>query len=435
MSKSDANRFAEEKQEAVVALLNQPFILRNTDTELFLTIRDNFQALRDWFFEQTGWSLILTRQFARLEKMPEVWQPWMAVDGFRDGRDYAYFTYGLWFLEGLGDGQQFLLSEMVEAIREHLVTEGIAVDFTWYANRLSMARALKKLRDLDVLQAVEGDELDWVRAAMDSDGRDDVLYQSSALARYLLQRLPEDLEFADDHRGPSGADASDMSASRAENATRSGAKTRTGETTRASDAATVSDAAASGPAADSAAHRRHSVMRRLLQEPVVYDWQWTDDERRYVQTQRASLIDRIADMTGLLGRRLREGLIFTWPELGARMDLFPTQGVQSDIVILIATAIRAKLLGDENKYDKDENGSILLTRSELEALVLELRDQYGERWSKEYRELSTHGLAENLVRHLEEWNLGAPSESGGLKVYPGLMRWSGEYEVDGGEEA
>lgn len=173
----------------VQALLNRPFIHRQKDTELYLVVRDNYKFLRDWFYERTGWPLILTRQFARLEKTPGQWQRWMAIDGFRDGRDYGYFTFGLWYLEGLGENHQFLLSEMVETIQEHLVAAGIFVDWTVYDHRLAMARALKKLRELGALQSVEGDETDWARSGSDAD----VLYQSSQLARYLLQRLPEDI--------------------------------------------------------------------------------------------------------------------------------------------------------------------------------------------------------------------------------------------------
>ena len=388
--------FADDRRAAVQALLNRPFIQRQRDTDLYLIIRDHFRVLRDWFYEQTGWTLILTRQFAKLEKTPGRWQPWMAAAGFRDGRDYGYFTYGLWYLESLNDGQQFLLSEMVDAIREHLVTDGVSVDWTLYDHRLSMARALRKLRDLDALQAVEGDETDWARSG--SGTGVDVLYQASALARHVLQQLPADV-FDD------GVTA----------------------------AQTESETADAG--ADPVMQRRHLVMRRLLQEPVVYDWQWNEDERRYVQTQRASLIDRIRTFTGLEGRRFREALLFVWPASTAEMDLFPTQGMQSDILILLAGEVRRKLDSDELRYERDEHHSLLLMQSEWEALMVELRSRYGEWWSKEYREMQTVALASDIVDHLAEWNLGESLESGGVRLFPALLRWVGSYRWEGGDGA
>jgi len=422
----------------VQALLNRPFILRQQDTELYLLARDHFPVLRDWFNEQTGWSLLLTRQFAKLEKMPGEWQPWMVVGSFRDGRDYGFFTYGLWYLEGLGDGEQFLLSELVETIREHLVAVDVVVDWTLYDHRLSMARALKKLRDLAVLQAVEGDETDWARSGSDSD----VLYESSPLARYVLQRLPRDLmsyrtldeltSLESDEMvvsggaygvSPSGVAKSGMSepdvgdprlAAQAYDLVTSGSRP------------TVSDKAAT--------RRRRHVMQRLLQEPVVYDWQWADEERRYVQTQRATLIERMRQFTGLEGRRFREGLLFVWPELTSEMTLFPTLAVLSDISLVLAGELRRKLTLDAYRYERDEQGCYLLTQSELEGLMMELRGRYGEWWSKEYREKPTAGLATDLVVHLQEWNLGWPDGVGGVRLFPALVRWNGDYQWEGGDE-
>lgn len=392
--------FAEDRQMAVQALLNRPFVSRQKDAEMYQLVRDHFRVLRDWFHEQTGWSLIVTRQFAKLEKTPGRFQSWMAVDEFRDGRDYGYFTYGLWFLEGLNEGQQFLLSEMVETIREHLVAAGLFVDWALYDHRMSMARALKKLRELDVLVAVEGDETDWARA-----GEADVLYQASALSRYVLQRLPDDI--------------GDFSAIDEE---------------LAFDEEVPQDGALSHDDVFATTRRRHRVMRRILQEPVIYDWQWTDDERRYVQTQRASIIERVFSFTGLQGRRFREGLLFVWPDLTAEMDLFPTLGVLSDIVLLITAALRQRLEANSLQYDVDPYGCFRLTRTDFETLVIDVRERSSEFWSKEFRDLPTSRVAEEAIRHICEWNLGMSLADGGLVAFPALLRTSGEYRWEGSEE-
>ncbi len=414
--RTTANReFAQDRQMAVQALLNRPFVSRQRDPETYQMVRDHFRALRDWFHEQTGFALIVTRQFAKLEKTPGRFQPWMAIEGFRDGRDYGYFTYGLWFLEGLNEGQQFLLSEMVETIREQLVAAGLFVDWTLYDHRISMARALKKLRELDVLLAVEGDETDWARV-----GNADVLYQASPLSRYVLQRLPDDIAgFASIDEAASDAEHADVQKEAAKGEDPS--------------APLIDPLRPQGSDAFATLYRRHRVMRRILQEPVIYDWQWTDDERRYVQTQRASIVERIENLTGLQGRRFREGLLFVWPDLTAEMDLFPTLGTLSDIVMLLASAIRQRLATNRLHYDVDEHGCPRLTRTDLESLIIEVRELYGEFWSKEYRDLPTSRVAEGAIGHICEWNLGTSLADGGLLVFPALLRWGGEYEVEGSD--
>lgn len=419
--------FTEDRQMAVQALLNRPFVSRQGDHETYQLVREHFRTLRDWFHEQTGWALIVTRQFAKLEKTPGRYRPWMAIEGFRDGRDYGYFTYGLWFLEGLNEGQQFLLSEMVETIREYLVAAGLFVEWTVYDHRMSMARALKKLRELDVLVAVEGDETDWARV-----GDADVLYQASSLSRYVLQRLPDDIG---DYTSILVEEVDDVSEGASDNAIEA-LDTPVHGVERSDLGHQEEQDHSQRPEASDAfvpVRRRHRVMRRLLQEPVIYDWQWTEDERRYVQTQRASIIDRMESFTGLQGRRFREGLLFVWPDLTSESSLFPTLGVLSDIVLLISAALAKRLQGPTVQYYSDENGCYHLTRSDMESLVLEVREASGDYWSKEYRDLSTSRVAEEAIAHICEWNLGAHSDGGGLVAYPALLRWAGEYEVEGSD--
>lgn len=424
----------EDRVEVVQALLNQPFISYSRQPGLYGKARDHYRDLRDWFHEQTGWSLILTRKFVKLEKSPVVWQPWMRVDGLRDGRDYGLFTYGLWYLEGLGDGEQFLLTEMVEAIRDHLLAVDIAIDWTVYDHRLAMSRALKKLRDLEVIAAVEGDESDWARSA---DGHD-VLYEASPLARYVLRQFPKDLASYEQMEELYGLETTPREE------TREGVRTvrgthADGEGGRDGHAPLVPDAGvalehAGAVASDTAAvrSRRHRVIRRLLQEAVVYDWQWDEASRRYVQTQRASLIDRLEQWTGLVGHRYREGLVFTWPELTGPMDLFPSQAAMSDLITLFGAELRGVLGEAPDKLERDGNGCIMLTQSEFEGLLVTLRTRSGDLWTKEFRELTSAELASQVAAHLEGWNMGVRSESGVI-LYPGLVRWHGYYDVEAGD--
>ena len=121
----------------------------------------------------------------------------MGFENFSEPRDYALFTYCLWYLEGKNEMDQFLLTDMVEEIREYLAGQDVFLDWTLYTHRLSMARALKQLKALGALVAVDGDEYDWARVGHERN----VLYESSYLARYVLRRFPQDLT-AYDSRPP-----------------------------------------------------------------------------------------------------------------------------------------------------------------------------------------------------------------------------------------
>jgi uncharacterized protein (TIGR02678 family) len=151
--------------------------------------------------------------------------------------------------------------------------------------------------------------------------------------------------------------------------------------------------------------RRHHIFRRLLQEPVVYDWEWTELERHYVLTQRHYLRQQLETMAGLVGQRYREGLLFFYPEASGEMELFPTARAISDLVQALAAEIRRRAAGDTEPA-VDERGCLALTRLEFETLLFKLRQRYGDYWSKQHRQATTSQLGEEIIEHLEQWGLG-----------------------------
>ena len=381
------------RKKCIQALLNRHWVTKQGDPELFGSIRAQYQELRDWFGEYCGFTLLLTRQFAKLEKIPGQAQAWMGFEGFSEARDYALFTYCLWYLEGKNEMDQFLLTDMVEEIREYLVGQDVFLDWTLYTHRLSMARALKQLKALGALVAVDGDEFEWARAGHERN----VLYEPSYLTRYVLRRFPRDLTAYD-----------------------------------------TLGSLAQGTYADSAEgrlkQRRHHVYRRLLQEPVVYDWQWGEDERYYVRTQRHTILENLANFAGLEGQRYREALLFFYPEASGEMYLFPTGRGISDLCLLLAGELRRMLSRTKNNICVEEDGRINLTRAELEVAILKLREKHKMLWGLQHRQARSSELATEVLEHLAEWGLAGREPNGQVWLYAALGRWNGDYDLYGGDE-
>ena len=393
---ADAEYWNERRRACAHALLNRHWITKEEDPELFYAIRDQYTELRDWFAEFTGFSLILTRTLAKLDKSPVEAKPWMGFPEFREPRDYVLFTYSLWYLESKTELDQFVLTDIVEQISEQLRASGIPIDWENYQHRLSMVRALKKLRQLGVLRHIDGEEIDW---AHDSQTKN-VLYECMPSARYVLRYFPKELsaykqldDFSEQVVYPETAD---------------------GELRK----------------------RRHRVYRRLLLEPAVADKDWSPDELYYVQTQRRTIMDQLQFMFGLEGSRYREGLYFFYPELSGEWDLFPTAAGISDLVLLFAGELR-KRLGQQDWYLTDQ-GTVELSRSDVEGLLYHLKQKYGEYWSKEHREMGLSELADALTAHMSEWNLGVwlneHGEGERFVVSAVVSRWTADYSWDEGED-
>lgn len=387
----NAERLKEERQKCAQALLNRSWITKEDNPELFQAVKSHYETLRDWFQEHCGFALLVTRQFAKLEKIPGRARSWMGFENFQLPRDYALFTYCLWFLEGKGEADQFLLTEMVEEIREHLLGQDVLLDWTLYDHRLSMARALKMLKEIGVLKIVEGDEWEWARSGTEENN---VLYECSPWSRYVLRRFSQDLTtFADVRSLAEGVYA----------------ETPEGQLKK----------------------RKHRIYRRLLQEPLVYDWEWTEEEKYYVLTQRRSILDQLENMFGLEGQRYREGLVFFHPEPSGEANLFPTARGISDLVLLLGGELRRMLAAGHAAVFLDERGRIQLTWVDLEGIILRLREKYQACWSKQHRQATARELAVDLMGHLEEWGLGGREDNQTLWIYPGLARWNGDYDGSG----
>lgn len=391
--RADAEQWNDRRRACAHALLNRPWITKNEDPELFYWIKDQYTELRDWFSEYTGFPLHLTRTMAKLDKSPLIAQPWMGFDSFREARDYTFFTYALWFLESKSELDQFVLTDIVEQVSEQMASASAAVDWENYQHRLSMVRALKLLRKLGVLVHIDGDETEWAHS-----GQKNVLYECQPTARYVLRHFPK----------PTGQynDLDDFQELLAYSDTAEGELRK----------------------------RRHRVFRRLLLEPAVSDRDWHPDDLYYVITQRRTIIDNLQFMFGLEGSRYREGLYFFYPDLSGECDLFPTAAGVSDLALLFAGELRRKL--GECDWFVTEQGTVELTRTDVESILYALKRQYDEYWSKEHRTMGLGELADALTAHLAEWGLGAwaRQREGGqgerFVVSAALSRWNADYSFE-----
>ncbi|MBM7866888.1 TIGR02678 family protein [Heliobacterium gestii] len=388
-SPGSADYFHQERIACAQALLNRPWITKEADPDLFQAIKQHYEELRSFFQDYCDFVLIVTRQVAKLDKYPTAPQPWMGFEEFATSRDYMFFTFCLWYLEGKNEVEQFLLTDMIEEIRNHLLGLDIDIDWNLYEHRLSMARALRKLRDLSIVIAVDGDETEWSRS---SGSEHNVLYECGQGAAFVLRRFPRDLSTYGSIEAICEGDYAD---------------TEEGRIRR----------------------RRHRVFRRLLQEPVVYDGDFTDEERQYVLTQRRYILETLEKQLGLTGQRYREGLILFHPDLTGECQLFPTAKAISDIALLFAGEVRRRRAQQKPAGD-DEGHRIVFTWQEAEALLHHLRERHGRLWSAQFREAKLRELAQDLFAHLQEWNLGGVIDDHRLWVGPALGRFIGDYQAD-----
>ncbi|MEU3897175.1 TIGR02678 family protein [Streptomyces sp. NPDC045251] len=346
---------AADLQRAARALLKEPLLTADGPyTDEFRLVRRHAAELRDWFARNVGWTLHADADAARLRKIPgtltDATRP--AREASRKGlpftrRRYVLLCLSLAALER-GEAQVALgrLAEQVvlAAADPDLVAAGVTFTLERRDERLDLAAVVRLLLRLGVLRRVAGDEDAYV------SGSGDVLYD---VRRRVLAGMPATV------RGPSLVEAEDFEGRLVE---------MTAQTALESDELRFRAI-------------RWKLTRRLLDDPVLYYDELTDDELVYLTRQRGFITARISELTGLVAEVRAEGIAMVDPppELrpgGAPNDLtdvrMPEQGTHGHVTLLLAQHL-ARAPGP-------------VTPSELALRVRELATEHGSFWSKSARE-------------------------------------------------
>lgn len=109
--------FDEKAKEAMTALFENFWIVREEEPELYQKIREREKVLKRYLQEKFGYRLIIHRYFAKLEKIPAEPESWMGIQDFQDILDYALFCCLLAYLESKAVDEKFLLSDLCEEIQ------------------------------------------------------------------------------------------------------------------------------------------------------------------------------------------------------------------------------------------------------------------------------------------------------------------------------
>ncbi|MGH3492611.1 MAG: TIGR02678 family protein [Sciscionella sp.] len=304
MSLGDALVLSREsdQRKAARAVLRTP-LLRATD-DVFVLVRTHEQYLRTWFDRNTGWRLQVDSEVARLVKHPTD----EATHPARDERSKQPFSRRRYVLTALAlaaleraEAQTTLGRLAEQVVLEAADPELAPITFTLQARdeRTDLVAVVRLLLRLGVLRRVAGDEDTFI------DDTGDVLYDvhRRVLAAVLAAPI-----------GPSTVDATDF-------------EERLAAITQELP-----------PTTDALRNQRirHQLTRRLLDDPVLYYADLDEEERSYLNGQRAGITARITELTGLLAEVRAEGIAMVdeFDELtDARM---PESGTDGHAALLVA---------------------------------------------------------------------------------------------------
>lgn len=339
-----------ERHRAVRALLTTPLLHADRDLEAFRLVRRHADWLRRCFAHEAGWTLTVDTTLARLRKVPATLD-----DGTRPARPrrsdppfsrrrYVLLCLALASLE-TADRQVALgrLAELIVgsvAADPALAEAGIAFELDTRDQRRDLVAVVRLLLALGIVKHVDGADADYVA------GTGDALYtiDRGALSAVLAARRP-----------PSSIDADDLDGRLV---------------------ALTSEVVPDTPDARNRAIRTHLV-RRLLDDPVVYLDDLEDDQRAYLTGQRPRLVGAVAEATGLEPEVRVEGIAMV-DERGDATDLeVPDQGTDGHLTLLVAEDLARRLREDPD---------VVVAAHEVEALIAGLVAEHAAHWRRDVRD-------------------------------------------------
>jgi uncharacterized protein (TIGR02678 family) len=387
-----------ERRRALRALLRNPLLPAAGETaEAYSLVRRHCEWLKQWFAKFPAWSLHVDREMARLRKLPadHLDETRPAVDRASGTtftrRRYALLCLALAALEKFN--RQTTLRKLAETIM-HLVASdrelrvaGLVFDTGNYDQRRDLLHAIRLLTDRGLLHKLDGDE----RLFLDGNERADVLYE---INRHILAGLLQALH----------------SPSTVETSLQSGPSESIGERARR---------LTEEPVLDTEDGRskviRSRLVRVLLDEPVLYFHNLSDEERSYLEKHRTYILRQISDATGLIAEVRAEGIAMV-DDAGELTDLaLPIDDTYGQLTQLLLQWF-AECLRD---------GTAAIPVSAVEAHVRELIQVRGSEWHKEVRETGAENrLSEDVISRLRALGL-VQLIAGGIVPLAACGRYAG----------
>lgn len=348
-----------EVQACVRALLQNPLLQAvGQYSDTFRLVRRHADALRAWFASEPAWPLVIEREYARLSKIPaRLDDPSFPIRDHKDvpfsRRRYVLLCMVLAALEKAE--RQTILGHIAEQVvlkargDDVLERAGMDVRFERRAERMDLIAVIRILIARGVLTRIHGDEDGYIQHG------GEVLYtiNRSELARVAAMQcgpstLADDVPHAE---RPVRLHPSELFAE--------------GDTARRR-------------------RSRTTLTRLLLDHPVVYYADLSEEEQAYLTSQRARLTHEIENATGLIAEVRSEGIAMVDPMRKLTDHAMPDEGTMGHAALLLAEFLIPYIETGDGAEQTGRGAGVSVLR--IEQHLAEQAAVHKSRWRRDSQE-------------------------------------------------
>lgn len=334
-------------------LLDNYWILKDRNKELYYQIKDSIPKYKDFLAEKLGYHVIVNPYMIKLEKFPGRAEPWMGIQCFECKLEYIFFCLLLMFLEDKSKYDQFVLSQVTDFIQASCPGDEKA-DWTLFRHRKSLIKVLRFACDMGMMYVDDGNDNDFT-----NDVSSEVLYESTGISRYFTRNFVVDIFNISSYHNIEDAEFMDIDI-------------------------------------DKGSIRSQRVFRRVLMSPIVYCQGANDPDYAYIKNFRNTIQSNIEKYFDADFHVHKNGALMVLPENHVFKDCFPDSKAISDIILQLNMLITKELSNGSLSKDKDD--IITISKPSFDNLIATLKSAMSMGWSKEYREMDIDTLIPQILK-------------------------------------
>lgn len=374
-------------EKEIKALLYNFWITKDENQELYYQIKYNQHKLKDFIAKNLGSNLIIHDRFIKLEKVPTVLKENGKIETFSSCLDYIILILLLMFLEDKTRGDIFILSDLIDYIKNTAITLELdhIPDWNKVSDRRSLINVINLLKELYVIHVKDEEKTSFI------DSKDaEALYQTTGISNYVMRIFDYDINQL---KTPEDFIKSEFIAQNEEK----------GDI------------------------RRYRVFRNIFYTPAVCsrdipttDLDYIKKNRLYIQNEINKKINMDIEITHNMALLLDDSN-------SLEKDNFPNTKKITDIVLMINT----KILEDikQNRILLDNFETITVKESYLEKIVKDIRQEKEPYIGKTFSALTEDKFYKEILEYMQKYNLVEKIE-GDIIIYPTISRLIGKtYDV------
>lgn len=365
-------------------LLNNRWIIKKKNPDLYFRVKDNLRQYQDFVREKLGYTITVNPLLIKIEKLAGKPQSWMGINTFDSIQCYVFFIYILMFLEEKEPEEQFVLSQITDFIHSQPEIQD-QIDWTSFTQRKTLIKVLEFSKENHLIKINDGDDRDFVNAHEAVE----VLYENTGLSKYFMRRFPFDITEINSLKAFNELDWQNDDGERG-------------------------------------VMRRHRIYRRLILEPVVYKSSFEDQDYLYIKNMRSVLAHDFDHYLGADFHVHKNGAMILFQDNAHVRDALPSRKNISDIVFQCCKEIRDRVISGD--WVRNSEDKIMISKVKWDMFLEEIQTKYSPGWSKLYRDLSMKAFKKEINEMMHGFGLiEMEKNNNSIWIMPASGKLSGNY--------